>query len=188
MSLPVGTKENMLTKKEAAEYLNVSTRAIERYTSSGKLPCTHITGRYGKETRYSQQELDRFRQELDAPSYQPEIIHPTTTYDTNLTPDTGSLSRVSEGEVGGESINDYEERFLVALSNLANRTSARDKLLLSLQEAQQLTGLSRAFLVESIKQEELKAQKLGRGWKIKRRDLDTYIDNLWFLTLLFWGS
>ncbi len=164
----------MLTKKEAAEYLNVSTRAIERYTGSGKLPCTYITGKYGREARYSADELDRFKQELESPVYQPEVIEPSTTIDTKLPPDNSSLSRVSEGE----KIEDYEERFLVALSNLANRTSARDKLLLSLQEAQQLTGLSRQFLIESIKEEKLVARKIGRGWKVKRKDLDLYIDNL----------
>ncbi len=165
----------MLSKKEAAEYLNCSTRAVERYTASGKLPCVYIAGKYGKETRYNQEDLDQFRNELDIPSYQPEIIEPSTTRDTILPPDNSSLARVSEE---GENLGDYEERFLLALEHLANRAPVGDKILLTLRESQQLTGLSREFLRSAIKEEELKAQKLGRAWRIKRRDLDIYIDNL----------
>lgn len=163
----------MLSKKEAAEYLNVSTRAIERYTASGKLPCTYNQGKYGKEAQYSQEELDRFKGELATPTYQPEIIHPTTSIDTILPPDNVSLSEVSRG---GDSL-DYE-RLLVALENFASNNLVVEKLLLSIKEAQQLTGLSREYLREAIKQEKLVAQKIGRGWKIKRKDLDLYIDNL----------
>jgi excisionase family DNA binding protein len=164
----------MISKKEAAEYLGVSTRAIERYTASGKLPCTYTQGKYGKEAHYNPEDLDRFKGELATPVYQPEIIHPPTSIDTISPPDNTSVSGLS----GGENLLDYEERFLLALSSLADRTSVSDKLLLTLKEAQKLTGLSREFFNSAIKRKELKAQKIGRGWKIKRKDLDIYIDNL----------
>lgn len=165
----------MVSKKEAAEFLGVSTRAVERYTASGKLACSYVQGKFGKEANYNLEDLERFKAELSTPTYQPEIIHPPTSSDNILPPDSASLSRVSEAEV---SSIDYEERFLVALENLANRIPISDKLLLSLLEAQKLTGLSREFLREAIKLQKLKAQKIGRGWKLKRKDLDIYVDNL----------
>jgi len=82
---------------------------------------------------------------------------------------------VSEVEI---SRIDYEERFLVALESLANRIPVSEKLLLSLNEAQNLTGLSRERLKKAITEEKLKASVIGRGWKIKRKDLDIYIENL----------
>jgi excisionase family DNA binding protein len=165
----------MVSKKEAAEYLGVSTRAVERYTASGKLPCIYTQGKFGKEANYNQEDLEKFKGELQTPTYQPEILDPPTSSDTIPPPDSAPLSRVSGGE---NLLLDYEERFLVALENLANRTPVSEKLLLSLKEAQKLTGLSREFLREAIKLEKLQAQKIGRGWKIKRKDLDFYIDNL----------
>lgn len=96
-----------------------------------------------------------------------------TTRDTNLSPNISTLSVASQNKY-----TDYEERFLVALEALGNHTPAADKLLLNIADAQQLTGLSRLFLLGAIKEEKLKAQKIGRGWKIKRKDLDIYIDNL----------
>ncbi|HEY9299382.1 MAG TPA: helix-turn-helix domain-containing protein, partial [Phormidium sp.] len=54
-----------------------------------------------------------------------------------------------------------------------------DKLLLTISEAQSLTGLSREFLREAIASGELKAKVIGRGWRIKRLDLDKFIDELY---------
>jgi excisionase family DNA binding protein len=53
-----------------------------------------------------------------------------------------------------------------------------DKLVLSLKEAQALTGFSRERLREAIRDGSLKAQKIGKGWKVKRRDLDCYVESL----------
>jgi excisionase family DNA binding protein len=53
-----------------------------------------------------------------------------------------------------------------------------DKLLLTMAEAQALTGLSREFLKDAIASGELKAKVIGKSWRIKRSDLDEYIDKL----------
>ena len=53
-----------------------------------------------------------------------------------------------------------------------------EKLLLTLKEVQALTGLSREILREAINSGKLKAQIIGKSWRIKRFDLSDYIDNL----------
>ncbi len=53
-----------------------------------------------------------------------------------------------------------------------------DKLTPSLTEAAQLSGLSRHHLREAIGEGKLHARIIGRGWKIKRKHLETYIDKL----------
>jgi len=50
------------------------------------------------------------------------------------------------------------------------RVAVNEKLYLSLDEAVELSGLSRAFLLRQIKGGELKAIK-DRGWKIRRSEL-----------------
>jgi excisionase family DNA binding protein len=53
-----------------------------------------------------------------------------------------------------------------------------DKLLLKLDEASALTGLSRGILRQAIKDRKLKARIIGRGWRVKRDDLDVYVKKL----------
>ncbi|WP_164929387.1 helix-turn-helix domain-containing protein [Gloeobacter violaceus] len=47
-----------------------------------------------------------------------------------------------------------------------------EKILLTLGEAQALTGLSRDHLKRAIAAGELRAGKLGRAWRIKRSRLE----------------
>jgi excisionase family DNA binding protein len=45
-------------------------------------------------------------------------------------------------------------------------------------EAAQLSGLSRGHLREAIDAGKLKARIIGRGWRVKRDDLDAYVKKL----------
>lgn len=56
------------------------------------------------------------------------------------------------------------------------RTS--EKLLLNLTDCRLLTGLSNDFLRDAIKAGTLKAKIIGRGYKVKRQDLDDYVNSL----------
>ena len=53
-----------------------------------------------------------------------------------------------------------------------------EKLTLSLTEASQLSGLSRNHLRQAIEEKKLKARIIGRGWRVKRDDLDAYVRKL----------
>ena len=52
------------------------------------------------------------------------------------------------------------------------------KLTLSIAEASALSGLSRQRLRAAIKDGTLTAQIIGRGYRVKRTDLEDYIDSL----------
>ncbi|WP_239005536.1 helix-turn-helix domain-containing protein [Gloeothece citriformis] len=49
---------------------------------------------------------------------------------------------------------------------------------MTLKEVQALTGLSRDTLREAITDGQLKAQIVGKAWRVKRKDLEEYIENL----------
>ena len=53
-----------------------------------------------------------------------------------------------------------------------------DKLTLSLIKASQLSGLSRGHLRQAIEAKKLKARIIGKGWRVKRSDLDAYVQKL----------
>jgi excisionase family DNA binding protein len=52
------------------------------------------------------------------------------------------------------------------------------KLTLNLQEASALSGLSRGRLLDAVHSKKLKAKIIGRGWRVKRDDLDAYVKKL----------
>lgn len=76
------------------------------------------------------------------------------------------------------------ERLISALNTRDNfrqkitPSQLQGKLLLKIPEVQVLIGLSREFLIESIKDESLKAQIIGKAYRTKFKDLERFIDDL----------
>lgn len=59
-----------------------------------------------------------------------------------------------------------------------SQVGVADKLTLSLVEASQLSGLSRGHLRQAIEAKKLRARIIGRGWRVKREDLEAYVKKL----------
>ncbi|WP_206818095.1 helix-turn-helix domain-containing protein, partial [Chroococcus sp. FPU101] len=62
-----------MNKQEAADYLGVSTRAIERYTQKGKLSVKYEGGKTRPVAVYDLSELDKLKEELNTTTYKPAI-------------------------------------------------------------------------------------------------------------------
>lgn len=61
-----------MNKKAAAEFLNVSPRAIERYTARGLISVTYIKGNRGNIADYNPEELAKLRSESSQESIKPK--------------------------------------------------------------------------------------------------------------------
>lgn len=170
-----------MNKQEAADYLGVSTRAIERYTAKGKLSVKYEGGKTRPVAVYDRSELDKLKEELTATTIKPAVEKDEDTPTDLATPSVGLSGLV--------------ERFLIPLSSqLQQLTEAvqnlkalpgngatvgiENKLLLTLNEVRALTGLSRDTLREAIESGQLKARIVGKAWRVKRKDLEEYIENL----------
>lgn len=67
----------------------------------------------------------------------------------------------------------------IGAGNGTSSVAIADKLIPDLKEAQELTHISRADLIpEGIKNRKLKAAKRGRGRKVKRDNLNSYVKSL----------
>jgi excisionase family DNA binding protein len=53
-----------------------------------------------------------------------------------------------------------------------------DRLTLSVDDAAQLSGLPRSFVLKSIHDDKLKAIRIGRSYHVKRSDLDRFVQEL----------
>jgi excisionase family DNA binding protein len=174
-----------MNKKQAAEFLRVSTRAIERYAAKGKITVTYTKNATGQAlAEFNDADLQRVKEEMGQP---PLPTRPTVekkaidTHDISDNHDNGngrsSLALVPKNLIDfAELLSIGVGKQLLTLQSQALPIS--DKLTLSLSEASQLSGLSRGFLIVAIKVKKLKAAKRGRGWNIKRIDLDSYIKKL----------
>lgn len=163
-----------MNKKDAADFLGTSERAIERYAHRGKLSVRYQKGQRGDEAVYDEKELRKLRAELEGKrGVIRAAVDPPDTPDTNAR----QLVRVSE-QAGAlqafESFGNFGQQLLASIESQA----VGQKILLTLKECRMLTGLSDGFLREAIKAGKLKARILGRGYKVKRADLDAYVRKL----------
>jgi excisionase family DNA binding protein len=146
-----------MNKKEVSEFLGVSTRLVERYASEGRLgEITYVRGKTGKQADYNRDAVEKLKQTLESP----DTAIATKTPDARLF--AASLI---------EAITNREE-----VRSASVRVS--EKLLLSVKDCRLLTGLSEQTIRDAIRDETLKSRRIGRGFKVKRTDLDEFINKL----------
>ena len=167
-----------MNKKEAANYLGVSTRAIERYTKQGKLSVKYEKGKTRPIAIYDQEELEKLKEELSTPVYQPSVVTTTNTDNNDITSVgiSGSIEKLAFPIL--DVLRKLNDKLAYLEPSAKPVVPVEEKLLLTLKEVQALTGLSREILREAIDSGKLKAQIIGKSWRIKRFDLSDYIDNL----------
>lgn len=161
-----------MNKDEAAAYLGISTRTLERYTSKGSLQVKYEGTNNRPIAIYEQEDLDRLKSDLATPLVKPKIEDdslPATIPDNQQ----GKALSVVGGAMLEEAKNPLE-RLVSALSAVP----VADKLLLTLPEVQALTGLSRGILKEAIKAGDLKAKIIGKSYRCKRGDVENFISKI----------
>jgi hypothetical protein len=194
-----------MNKKEAAKFLGLSEKTIERYKASGKLPARlrRIVGNDGKTRKvldFEQSDVERLKRELSGEVVYPDLtggqpqtktrtdIDTRTSTDTKNSENTGLLT-LGQPQTKTQTDTDIQTQTANPLDIISARVGdvvekhlevfrAGGKLLLNVNDCRLLTGLSDASLRDAIRSGELKGQILGRGYKIKRVDLDRYIENL----------
>jgi excisionase family DNA binding protein len=180
-----------MNKTAAAKRLNISVRSLQRAVQAGKLTVTYKRGKHGKqEAVFNADDVSRYKGELKSETVKPALTppeQPTQALERiadriesiATTRDTGMARSVIEGLAAMHLHVASELNASISRAEAAQATSlASGKLLLSLHDARALTGLSAQFLRAAIKDGKLKSRIIGKGYKIKRADLDAYIKKL----------
>lgn len=170
----------MLTKQQAADFLGVTVRTLERYTQEGKIGGRYEKGKTRSVLVYDESELRAFKAELETKTYKPAVDQTPTNPDRDGT----QLSRFVEGAQllplldGLNHLTDVVK--LVREEQEVDRLTVpiHHKLTLSLAEASALAGISRQRLRAAIRDGTLTAQIIGKGYRVKRTDLEDYVDSL----------
>ena len=187
----------MLDKKQAAEYLQVTTRSLERYTNEGRISVRYEQSPNGEIAMFDPEELKKFKTNKQTNRIKPTVEPDRPQHDRPSTPQS-QITRSSQPQT--EPYNPPQEanfglatliaplgalfnNLTKAIDNHGSRvttTELRSKLLLTLNEAQLVTGLSRDTLMEAIDNGELPSKIIGKARRIKTQDLERYIANLDF--------
>jgi excisionase family DNA binding protein len=130
---------------------------------------------------FDEGELDRLKKELDGllPEQWPvskSLVTQPAGAPLEVPTETGALLPAHRPEMDG--------RIVIALQALLQSIRAKEdasvasishKLMLTIAEAAILSNLSRTHLRQAIHCGKLKGKIIGRGWRIKRADLDIYV-------------
>jgi excisionase family DNA binding protein len=167
-----------MTKEEAAELLEVSTRAVERYTKQGRLSVTYEKGKTRSVAVYDRAELERLKEELKQPVYPARPVVVSSEESSQALTTTRPDHDVSE--IVAILARALERAAPPAVASRPSLTEIAVKMVLSLKEAAALSGIPRARLLEAIESGKLKAGKdtIARGWRVKRDNLDAYVKKL----------
>lgn len=172
-----------MNKTKAIKFLKaagveMSVRTLQRHVQRGDLAVAYVRGRKGDEADFEETSLRAFADRLKQKTY----VSRANGDGAAVTSDApaGALVRANDLRSGAlaellaviEAKRAQQSQPPVTISDLAH------KLTLNLDEAAQLSGLSRGHLREAIGAGKLKAKIIGRGWRVKRADLDRYVTKL----------
>ena len=177
-------QHHTMNKAEAAKYLQIGVRTLERHTSEGRLQPGRVRTKTGLALDYDVAQLERFKAELEAEAAQVLAAPPEAPQGSprgaatlaRVEPQVLAVSR----RAGGDSVIVPIELLARLAATLGEaekkpRVATVEKLLLDLAEAQALTGLSRAHLRAAIQSGALAGKRIGRGWKVRRDELERWV-------------
>lgn len=170
------SEQTTLPKAEAAQFLNVSTRTLDRRADEWGLERLAQRGKHGIETHFAVTELERVKEELTRTPVQ--VGRPRAGGEQPAEPQALELAPVA-GDARAQLLALLTEA-VSAGQKAAPAVSLSDKLMLSIPEAATLSGVPVDKLRADAKGGSLKTIKgVGRGLgKVRREDLEHYVRKL----------
>jgi len=157
-----GSVMELMSKREAAELLGVSTRGIERAVRRGQLNVVYHDSKHGKKAWFSAGDLERYRQH--------QLARGPVGFMTGGGPTIGTVIPMVDMQPRPPAEQPRQ--------TMAKTVPIVDRLALTMAEAAQLSGLPRKFLAESVRSGALKSVRIRRSVFIKRSDLDQFVQSL----------
>lgn len=155
---------------EAAEYLDLSTKTLERAVKQGKLAATKRVGKSGGFVYdIEQTELDRFQAARSAPVHNPAIVADEQTALAPVRPDT-----TRPNETQADIVPYLADALALALES-------RNDTFLTVKEAADAFNCSQSTLHKAIKAEKIKLHRgIGRRGAavVKRSDVERWMRSL----------
>lgn len=178
-----------MNRKETALYLGMSEKTVSRAVNEKREEKRLNAERTATgDLEITVEEADRWKAQRD--TLQPVQVEAQEEGETGQ--DSAALARVPVFPIRSQHHALTLESLAVAVVAIGEHLEARDtgtgqdkprvsiaeKMLLDLEEAHQLSGLSRDDLRAALKAGALRGKKIGRGWKTTPGALQSYVDEL----------
>ena len=166
-----------MNKEEAAAFLEIGVRSLERYTTQGRVTAQKVKGKTGPVLDYSAEELARFKVELQTPPPTSPGAPPTEeTALAKVSPANLARSAASSAATARSKADRQESAAFIAAQVIQG---CAVKLMLTVDEAAAFTGTGHKAINDAIKAGVLTAHYgFGRGRRVKRADLEKWIESL----------
>lgn len=184
-----------MNKQEAATLLGVSVRTLESYVAGGRLPVHYIKGKTRPVADFDASNVERLQTELTLSI--PRTRQSQTSQD-KANPQEPRNSEENPATSQGRNaqlvralpqtnarpvvvIEGADFQVLLQAVSAANSATSQTpqnlagKMLLTLSEAQILTGLSRETLKTAINDGFLPAKQIGRAWRLRPEDVRRWL-------------
>ena len=177
-----------ITEQQACKLLQVTPATLNVYVATRRLSVTRKRTIRGLVASYDEHEVQALKRELqESEAYIREQFERAKSSSRPFEAEIVDAESHSKNTNGANSFVPASapviERLLILLEGLTPsdrpRVPVEKKLLLTLAEATVYSGLSEIKLNEAIRAGKLTArQDLGRGYRIKRADIEKYIKSL----------
>lgn len=151
-----------MNKKDAAEYLGVSTRAIERYVSKGKLNPEYVKGRTGQAPDFNESDLERLKKDMESAAQIPG-------FQTGEKMASNNTALTTRNKPNAQATQQFLDLITTALQHPKDYPNVPivEKISLTMQEAVELSGCSKRALEEAIRSNQIKHDKNGRHGSLR---------------------
>src|SRR5438552_3844474 len=148
-----------MNKRQAAEALGLSTRAVERAVERGKLSVRYERGKRGHMAVFDPAEVRRYKKEVDVP--------PRAQRSYSFVSAVGSQPGEERPAFVIGHATPLRERPADAEDDARPDVPISERLTLSVPEAAALAGLPELFLSQAIRDKTLEAFTCNGAWRVK---------------------
>jgi excisionase family DNA binding protein len=157
-----------MNKEQAAAALGITVRTLQRHMAAHRIGFAMRKTATGEEATFSQEEVARFKAQRDA-------LTETVTPAANVSEVIGHApAQALERQASAEGM----QAFALMIADALQGNHA-PKMLLTLTDAAEVSGLSASHLLDAIHDGRLDGRKIGRGFKIRPADLQEYAKQVW---------
>jgi excisionase family DNA binding protein len=157
-----------MNKEQAAAALGITVRTLQRHMAAHRIGFAMRSTATGDEATFSEREVARFKAERDALT---TTVKPALNVSEVVRDEPSQALQRAES---GEGIQSLAVLLVDAL-----QAAQSPKMLLSLVEAAEVSGLSASHLLKAIHDGRLDGRKIGRGFKVRPVDLREYASRVW---------
>jgi excisionase family DNA binding protein len=158
-----------MRKSDSAKFLDISEKTLERLVKNGEISSKLEKGKTRDVVIFDDEELKAFKEKRESARHRPAFSNSGDSSVSLIPTKAENLDRQTQTLELLEIFRNSPAKTVVPVA---------DKILLTVQDCRLLTGLSEQTIRDSIRDETLKARVIGRGYKIKRSDLNEFVTNL----------